>query len=213
MFALFQKHVRVLVITTTHLVFEHLIEVFIHIIVFEWRPCLLVALISLLPLFPLSDLRNFTCPKVLISVLGVILLSGTRSVSHGNYLHQFLHRIHHQFELVVQGQWCWWLCIYLGSLIATVESSPTPSYLPRLRSRRSSSRQDLLIFFLSEEGWNHCQKSLRIIAGRPQWVAKRLHGLSCKISWNEFRILAPTPSSYYYIASTTVRGSSSLPIW
>jgi hypothetical protein len=104
MFALFQKHARVLVITTTHLVFEHLIEVFIHIVVFEWRPCLLVTLISLLPIFPLSDLRNLTCPKVLISVLGFVLLSGTRSVSHGHYLHQFLHRIHHQFELVVQGQ-------------------------------------------------------------------------------------------------------------
>jgi hypothetical protein len=122
MFALFQKHERVLVIATMHLVFEHLIEVFICVLVLEWRPCLLVALISLLPLFPLYDLRNLTPPEILISMMGIVLLLDTRSVSHGHSLHHILHHIHHQVELVIQGLRCRWLCISLGSLIASVES-------------------------------------------------------------------------------------------
>jgi len=129
MFSLCQKHAWVLVIATMHLVFEHLIEVFIYVVVLEWRPCLLVTLISLLPLFPFSNLRNLIPPEVLISalwvilisVLGVILFSGNRSFSHGHSLHQFLYCLHHQVKLVIRGPRCRWLCISLGFLITSVE--------------------------------------------------------------------------------------------
>jgi hypothetical protein len=87
MFTLCKKHVWVLIITTLHLVFEHMIKVFIRVVVLEQRPCLLVALISLLPLLPLSDLGNLTPPEVLIIGLGVMLFSGNRSVSHKHFLH------------------------------------------------------------------------------------------------------------------------------
>jgi hypothetical protein len=87
MFSLCQKHSWILVIETMHLVFEHLIEVFIHIVVLEWRPCLLVTLISLLPLLPLFDLGNLTPPEVPIPGLGVMLFSGSGYVSYIHLLH------------------------------------------------------------------------------------------------------------------------------
>jgi hypothetical protein len=87
MFSLCQKHVRVLVITTMHLVFEHLIKLFLCVVVLELRPCLLVSLISLIPLFPLSDLGNLTPHEVLISGLGSMFFSGSGSVSYRHLLH------------------------------------------------------------------------------------------------------------------------------
>jgi len=105
-----------------HLVFENLIEVFIHVVVLEWRPHLLVSLVYLIPLFPLYDLRNLTPPKFFISVLGVILFSGNKFVSHGHSLHQLLHNFHHQFKIVIQGLRCLWFHVSLGFLIAYIES-------------------------------------------------------------------------------------------
>jgi hypothetical protein len=87
MFALCKKHVWVLVVTTMHVFFKPLIEILIHVVALEWRPCLLVALISPLPLFPLSDLRNFTHFENLIPGLGVMLFSGSGYVSHIHFFH------------------------------------------------------------------------------------------------------------------------------
>ena len=95
MFTLFQKHAWVLVVTTMHLFFEHLIEILVHVVFLEWRPCLLVTLISLLPLLPLFDLGNLTPPEVPIPGLGVMLFSGSRYVSYIHLLHYLLHGSHH----------------------------------------------------------------------------------------------------------------------
>ena len=81
-----------------HLVFEHLVEVLVHAVVLEWKHCLLVTLFSLLSL---SDLRNLIPYEVMIFGLGVMFFSGSRSISHGNSLHQLFHGIHHHVELVI----------------------------------------------------------------------------------------------------------------
>jgi hypothetical protein len=74
----------VLVVATIHLFFEHMIKILIHVIVLEWRPYLLVALVSLLPL---SDLRNLTTSDVLIPGLGVMLFLGNSYIPHENFRH------------------------------------------------------------------------------------------------------------------------------
>jgi hypothetical protein len=119
MFSLFQKHTQIIVIATMHLVFEHLIKFLIHVIVLEQRPYLLIALVSLIPL---SDMRNLTPSEVLIFGLGVMLFSGSKSVSHGHSFHQFLHHLKHQVNFFVQRPICRWMCIPLGFLITFVES-------------------------------------------------------------------------------------------
>jgi hypothetical protein len=82
---------------------------------------MLVTLIPFLFLFPLSDLRDLTPSEVLIPGMWVIFFSGNMSVSHGNSLYQLLHGLHHHVELVVGGLRRRWLCISLGSLVASVE--------------------------------------------------------------------------------------------
>jgi hypothetical protein len=98
MLPLCQKHVWVLVVATIHLILEHLIKIFIHVIVLERWSYLLVSLVSL---FPLTNLRDQTSSRVLIPGLGIILFLGDRLVSQEHSFHQFLHYLHHQVKLVL----------------------------------------------------------------------------------------------------------------
>jgi hypothetical protein len=88
-----QEHASVCVVATMHLILDHLIKLFIRLIILEWGPYLLVALVSL---FPLPDLWDQTSFKVMNFGLEVMLFSGGRLVSHEHSFHQIIHHLHHQ---------------------------------------------------------------------------------------------------------------------
>jgi hypothetical protein len=119
MLSLCQENACVLVVATIHFILDHLIKIFIRIIVFERGPYLLVALVFL---FPMPNLWDQTSFKVLISGLEIMLFSGVGFVSHKHYFHQLLHHLHHQVELVLRGSRSRWLCISLGFLPTSVEA-------------------------------------------------------------------------------------------
>jgi len=98
MLSLHKKHARFLVVATMHLVLEHLIKIFIHVIVLEREPYQLVPLVSL---FPLSDLGDQTSSSALIYGMGIMFFSGSGFVSQEHIFPQFLHCLHHQVERVL----------------------------------------------------------------------------------------------------------------